>query len=215
MNGLKLISDYRRTPKDICKFLFDDSYEKPERMLVRQYLDKNDRVLEIGAGIGLVSMVCARIVGEENILSYEPNPRSQKLIAENFALNGMKPRLRGKALALKSGTTTFYFNDNIISSSLIDRKFGGGTSVECDAFADVLQSFRPNVIVMDIEGAEVELLCSADLAPVGKIFVETHPHVVGEEKIGEMTSRLRTSGFSLIEATEDCHLYARECGRPS
>ncbi|MES0810415.1 FkbM family methyltransferase [Roseibium sp. SCPC15] len=213
VGGFKLNSDRNFIPKDLVKFLYDDSYEKDERYLVEKYLDKSDRVLEIGAGIGLVSLTCARIVGTKNIVSYEPNPGTQDIIKQNFALNRLIPQLRARAVAPDSGKADFYFADNIISSSLFNRDLGTKQTVECDSLIEVLEELRSNVIVMDVEGAEVDLLGRFELPFVNKIIVEVHPHVVGHEGIEAMAMNLKEQRFILQEEKGKCHVYLRARGK--
>ncbi|MES0879525.1 FkbM family methyltransferase [Roseibium sp. SCP14] len=209
VGGIRLISDRTIVPKDIVKYLYDDSYEQDERILVEKYLKEGDRVLEIGAGIGLVSLTCARIVGVDNLLSYEPNKRTQDIIRQNFALNNLTPQLRNKAIALNAGQIEFFISDNVISSSLIDRNLDQRQLIECDSMADVLAEFLPNVLVMDVEGAEVELLGQSDLSTVDKIVVEVHPHVVGADEVARMVSKLADKGFLLNEEQGQCHMYVK------
>ncbi|WP_300468952.1 FkbM family methyltransferase [Breoghania sp.] len=122
-------------PQDICKALYKECHQHLEHQLATATLSRGNRVLEIGAGIGLISLVCARICGPDAVLSYEANPKMADIIRRNFELNGMIANLRNKAVATQSGEISFYFNDNVVSSSIIDRGFGGATTVACDGFA--------------------------------------------------------------------------------
>lgn len=66
-----------------------------------------------------------------------------------------------------------------------------------DALADVLAELRPDVVVMDVEGAEIELLADVDLAEVRAMVVELHPHIVGEDKIAALMASLEARGFEV------------------
>lgn len=209
IEGLKITTNLGDVTKTIRKALYRETYEAPERRLLKEIVAPGDRVLEVGAGVGLVSLTCARICGAENVLSYEPNPGMRPIIEKNFALNGMTPNLRSKALTTSPGTVDFYFAENIYSSSLYDRGLGEKTPVPCDAISDVFAEFKPNVIVMDIEGAEVDLLPSCDLSAIDKIIVEMHAHVVGAEKVQDLVSYLEGQGFSLKKTLSISYLFAR------
>jgi len=182
-------------PRGIRRAIYKETYELKERKLVHAVLQENDRVLEVGSGIGIVASTCARICGPENITCYEANPQTAEYIKRNFALNGMKPQLRMKAMASYSGVIKFFINDNILSSSLNDRDFGGETELPCDDLVEVLKELKPNVLVMDVEGAEVDLLPLVDLSNIEKIIIELHPWVVGEAKIQDLVNSLLESGF--------------------
>src|ERR1043166_271413 len=90
-------------------------------MLVREFLSKGDRVLEIGGGVGFISLLCARICGPENVLTYEANSGMQSPIKVNQSLNGLPPRVRLKAIPAPEREVPFYTNENFFPSSLPPR----------------------------------------------------------------------------------------------
>lgn len=195
ISGIVLNTDPELVPKGIRKQLLQKEYESPELILVREGITAQDRVLEVGAGIGFVGIACAKICGPENILSYEPNPKMRPVIEANYSLNGMRPNLRSKVVAVTDGELEFYFSESVLSSSLVDRKQGSPTLVEADAISGVVEEFRPTAIVMDAEGAEIDLLSNCDLGRVSTIAVELHPHIVGSQAISELRTYLSERGF--------------------
>ena len=142
-------------------------------------------------------------------LPYEPNPRTRSVVEKNFHLNGLTPQLRSRAVNINGGTAKFYFAENIYSSSLYDRDLGGETEVPCDAMQDVLDEFNPNVIVMDVEGAEVDLLPESDLNSLSKLIVELHPEIVGEDRIQKLLELLAQQGFTLVERLGRSYYFSR------
>ncbi|SDU39925.1 FkbM family methyltransferase [Stappia sp. ES.058] len=209
IDGIKISTSRDDVTETIRQGLYKESYEEPERKLVRVALTPQDRVLEIGAGIGLVSLTCAKICGSDKVLSYEPNPLMGPLIKKNYALNRLKPNLRTKAIAVEPGTSDFHIAENIFSSSMYDRNLGGKTRVECDGIQETMSEFQPTALVLDVEGAEVDLLPVADLSSVDKIIVEVHPHVVGEGRIEDLRSYLRLAGFTRTKVDGISELYTR------
>ncbi|MEM9107707.1 MAG: FkbM family methyltransferase, partial [Pseudomonadota bacterium] len=196
ISGIVLNTDPEIVPKGIRKQLLQKDYETPELKLVRLGITAQDRVLEIGAGIGFVGIACAKICGQDNILSYEPNPKMKPVIEANYSLNGMRPNLRSKVVAVTSGELEFFFSEHVLSSSLVDRKQGTPTRVEADAISAVVDEFRPTAIVMDAEGAEIDLLPECDLTNVSTIAIEMHPHIVGAPAISELRAHLGEHGFA-------------------
>src|SRR5690606_7990249 len=61
--------------------------------------------------------------------------------------------------------------------------------------AEVVNTFKPNVLVLDIEGAEIEVLARCPLNDIERIIVETHPRIVGDEATPRMFDALRSAGF--------------------
>jgi FkbM family methyltransferase len=175
--------------------LYHERYEAKEAALVREVLMPGDRVLEIGAGIGFVTLLCARRCGPKAVLSYEANPENEVLIRRNFELNGLFPQLRSRAISVESDERELFVAKNLLSTSFLDRGESTGTPVQCDAIADVVEQFRPNSIVMDVEGAEIDLLPAAPLDGIDKIILETHPHIVGDVAVTVLDAHLLAHGF--------------------
>lgn len=197
IDGVTVSTDPAAIPRSVRSALFKENYEDHERALVRQFLKPGDRVLEIGTGIGFVSILCARIAGEGQVRSYEANPRLEPIIRGNYALNGLKPDLRMRAITVTGEPISFFRNDNIISSSTRERGgFAEKITVESDALEAVIAEFRPTVIIMDVEGAEVDLLAKSTLADVRDIVVEVHPHITGEDQVAAMRTAVEQRGFS-------------------
>jgi FkbM family methyltransferase len=196
LDGVRVSTAPDTIPRFVRSALFKETYESHERHLARQLLRPGDRVLEIGTGIGVVSLLCAKICGVDNVLSYEANPILETVIRANYGLNGLTPNLRMRAITVEGEPITFFRSDNIVSSSTKDRgRHAEKMTVESDRFDDVLATHRPDVVIMDVEGAEIELLSSASLTGVEHIVVEIHPHITGEDKIIAMLARLKEIGF--------------------
>ena len=183
-------------PRGVKRALWRGDYEGPERACITRLLTPEDRVLEAGAGIGVVTTVCA--ARSAAVLTYEANPALIERIRGNLALNGLTAELRNRAIGVADGSLSFTIGDNFLSSSAHARE-GTATEVGCDALAGVIEAFDPTVIVMDIEGAEIDVLSDAlpsdALDGVRALVVELHPHVVGEAAIRDMLGGLAVRGF--------------------
>lgn len=198
--GLRVCTDPDYVGKGILKALYTGRYEREEFHLVRKYLKPTDRTLEVGAGLGIMSSLCASICGSEAVVSYEANSSLKKAILKNYELNNVSPELRIKALAESEGETVFHFHHNFYSSSLVERENSVAETVQCDAINAVIAEHKATAIVMDVEGAEIDLLPIADLTDIQTLIVETHPHIVGEEKTAKLIGHLEECGFKLHEA---------------
>ncbi len=198
LDGVRLITDQAIIGAEARDLILSKAYEKPERDLVKEAITPDDRVLEFGGCLGLLSLVCARIVGEKNVLCYEPNPVACAIIRRNYDLNAIHPELREKALTVDGGQIEFFQTDNLFSSSIYERNVAGGRiSVPSDSFAAVVADWKPTAIVIDVEGAECELLPSSDLIGVRKIILETHEKIVGKERNDALLAHLANVGFTL------------------
>lgn len=196
LDGLRLICDTAKVHRAVATAIIKGSYEAPERVLVRAALRAGDKVVEVGTGVGVVSLLCNRLAGAGNVLSYEANTALEPVIRENFALNGLEPRLRLRAVTLDGAPITFYRNDNVVSSSIYDRGLKAQTiTVESDPIDRVLADEGADVLVMDVEGAEIDLLGRTNLTGLREIIVELHPHIVGEAATEAMIAGICAQGF--------------------
>jgi hypothetical protein len=66
-------------------------------------------------------------------------------------------------------------------------------SQDVDAF---IRRHAISLLVMDIEGAELELLSRAELPGVERIFCELHDHLYGLDGIQEITTQLARKGWA-------------------
>ena len=65
------------------------NYEVGECAAARKFIRKGDRVLDLGAGIGLVASAVSKIEGVERIVSVEANPELLEVIQETHKINGI------------------------------------------------------------------------------------------------------------------------------
>ncbi len=215
IRGVLVATSKAGTPHSVRNALFKGVYEEHECDIVERIVKRGDRILEIGAGIGLVSLLATRLAGEGQVLSCEANPALEPLIRANYALNGWMPNLRMGAVAAAAGEVSFHQNDNLLSSSRIDRKLAGKEiTVEGNAINDLIAAHEPNIIIMDVEGSETELLAGADLSGVQSIIVEMHPHIVGQGEIDKLLGRLKTDGFAVKDQRHKTFLLQRAPSAP-
>lgn len=198
LDGIWLCTEKGLVPRFVSSLIFKHSYEDAERELVQHILNKNSRVLEIGCGIGMVSILARKIATDGHVRSYEANPAMEDVIRKNYALNGLSPDLIMKAITKTGDTLEFFMDENVLSSSSIDRgKAKATTTIESDCFSSVISEYAPDSIIMDVEGAEIDLLNDIELAGVSNMIVELHPHIVGGDAIDRMLKNLSANGFDV------------------
>jgi FkbM family methyltransferase len=196
LDGVRLICDTDKVHRSVATAIIKGSYEQPERILVRDAIRPGDKVVEIGTGVGAVSLLCNKLAGVGNVTSYEANAALEPIIHENFALNGLEPRLNLLAVTVDGQPITFFRDPKVVSSSVIDRGLETETvTVESLPINQVLAENAAVVLVMDVEGGEIELLGAADLSGLREIVVELHPHIVGEDATQTMIAAIKSCGF--------------------
>lgn len=210
IEGIKLHADPASVSRQVRRGLFKGDYEAAERALLPRAVKPGDRVLEIGAGIGLISMLCNRLAAPGPVASFEANPRMAETIRRNTALNGMTCDLTMKAVTEDGAPLRFFVDDNIISSSMIRRNDKmQEVEVPSEAIGSTIARHQPDVIVMDVEGAEIGLLRKAELSEVKRILVEMHPHIVGKAAVDALSADIEAAGLHLIAISSLNYLFVR------
>lgn len=187
----------------IKKSLLHRGYERAELDMIQARVRPSDVVLEFGAGLGVVTAALARItVGAGRVVAYEANTALIDSANRIAQANGVEIELRNRAIGLEAGPREFFFADNFLSSSNRDRQLAGRSeTITQDAIAVVLAEVKPTVMVCDIEGAECEIFTVPMPASLRAIYIETHPHIVGEPAISQLVKTLLEQGFELLVDT--------------
>lgn len=210
LDGVRLACGRSDLPSSVRNLVFERRYERAEAELVREVVRPGTRVLEIGSGIGFVGLLCTRLSGQGHVRSYEANPRMEAVIRRNHSLNASEPDLVMKAITPDGTAIPFFRTDNVVSSSRFERgKKGERIEVESDAIDHAIENFEPDVIVMDIEGAECDVLPVADLSGISALVLELHPHIVGEDRANLLLSDLASRGFAVTRSRRNNVLLTR------
>lgn len=182
-----------------------------ERQILQKILEPGDKVMELGGGIGMVAIFSSKIVGAENVVSFEANPGLESLIRDNYALNNVSPTLKVAMVGPEPGSRTFHVSTQFSRSSVFDP--GGETTpveVPVLALAEELRNIGPSVLVLDIQGGEVELIEYADFSAVKKILIEFHPSMTGLGPIHRMRGNLRRlHGFAEVARHGNSFVYTK------
>lgn len=202
------------SPTDVRRQLYRGTYELAERLLLVRAVRPGDRVLEFGAGMGVVGLLAARLAGPGGaVLSVEANPRLEPVIRANQALNMSEirpPSVIYAAVTSDGRDIDFHCNEDILSSSLFDRgKASSLTRVPGRKASELVADFGPSVLVMDVEGAEDELVPSIDYSGIRAVVVEVHERLLGNEKVCRLLRHLDAQGFELLEKLHSNYLFQR------
>jgi FkbM family methyltransferase len=147
-------------------------------------------VIDIGANVGLFSLVMARWVGPTGrIFAFEPAPESLEALRKHIQLNAMVDRIEaiGCAVSDTVGETTFYAHTFSGENSLnlsFGRRVPAASAVvvpvnTIDAFC-AAHHIEPSLIKIDIEGYEIHALHGARNTLIQgrpRVVVEMHPTI--------------------------------------
>lgn len=136
------------------------NYEEFETELIKKGVKSGDTVLDIGANIGLYTLIFASLVGESGkVFAFEPDPQNFLLLQKNVEINGYKNViLINKAVANNNGKLKLYLCDENRGDHRIYDSHDGRESIEIesvrldDYFKD--RGGKIDLIKMDIQGSE-------------------------------------------------------------
>jgi FkbM family methyltransferase len=175
-------------------------YEHAEAHALATHLRSGDRVLDLGAGCGYLTIVAARIVGPDAVTAVEPNPALLPVIVDNVAANGLPPVrvLHGAAVAGPGGgQVALSLRAGFWAGSTVrDDRRHGAVDVPALGLAALQQTYRPTVLVADVEGAEEALFDAPLPPPLRLVIVELHPNVYGARGIARVFAGFAASGFA-------------------
>lgn len=167
-------------------------YETKMKGYIQERLKKGDVMFDFGAHVGYYSILGSRLVGKEGkVFSFEPLPRNIAFLKQHLSLNHISNvKLYEGAIAHFEG----FFNldaSSPIGAKLSDR---GTLQVKVYALRKLWESNElpiPQVIKMDIEGAELHLLqdVKSYLSTYNiTLFLSTHGRDVHKQCIALLSS---------------------------
>lgn len=209
-----LIFDYvvRRFRADGCEFeiprhltpvayragFLGNSYEAQERELIRQFIRGDDRVLEVGACLGIVSCVTNKLLRDNTRhVVVEGNPLCIPALHRNREINRCGFLVEHCALSSQADVT-FYLHPQYIVGGTTQRRSNRPVRVPGRTLQELDARYGPfSVLVMDIEGAELDALSpAADLLKNYRaVIIELHEWAIGAEKVERCREILRGAGL--------------------
>lgn len=175
-------------------------------------------VADVGANIGLLTLVMARATGPAGkVLAFEPEAIPRANLEKMKHLNGLAwVDVRDQAVGEKAGRLTFHVSDIIGHSSLYalpEAEEARTIEVEVVRLDDVAPAKRMDVVKIDVEGAELDVLAgmkgligkNPDLAVVAE-FGPEHLKRVGQTP-AQWFKAFADAGFKpylIDEATSAC-----------
>lgn len=201
LNGVLLDLTHPALTPDMRRRIRSGRYEVQESKCVQALIRPGDVVLELGGGIGYISSLAWKTGKARRVIVVEANPETIPAIEATHRLNGVEATiLHGIALpnSRTDSTASFYVRSNFWASSLSPEPWGYQRKVEvqCFDFKLLLQTYKPSLLVCDIEGGETDLLCRTDSLPgVTRIILELHEAVTGKDAIQKLHQHLEKQGF--------------------
>ena len=191
---------------DVFNCLYDGIYERPEIIGLSRAIQPGDRVLELGSGLGIITALAARAAGVEGrVRAYEANTTLLPDTLAFFSANNITTVDLINAVLVPEQNPVprrFHLAGSFAESSLMGadgRNPQGMVEVRAECLGDVLASFRPDVLICDIEGAEAELLAALPPSTLRAAVVEMHPDRLTVRQIQSIHDAMAAQGLYLEE----------------
>ncbi len=183
--------------------------ERPLQDALVRELHEGATVFDIGANVGFVTLVAARLVGPSGrVVAFEPVPENVSAIKENLALNRVGwVELHEAAVGREAGLARMIVSDVSAFSRLETVSVPTGARERIDVRVISVDEFMrspsapvPDLVKIDVEGAELEVIAGmretiAQHRPV--ILCEVHDCNV------EYAELMRSLGYEPVNLDEE------------
>ena len=187
----------------LATYWFDD-YEAPEREFCARFIRSADRVCELGGCLGIVSMtINRRLVSPEQQLVVEANPFLIPFLEKNREQNQGHFRVLHAAVGDGSPLSL-----DVSQGLLTSTQATGGAPARtemvpgCTLESLCSQEGPFDVLVMDVEGAEQQVLRGEAWRSMRLIIVEWHPTLIGQNAFQHGQDDLRSAGFRCVASRQ-------------
>ncbi len=193
-------------------------YERRVLDLLMEAVRPGDVAYDIGANIGLYTILMAKAVGDGGeVIAFEPEQTSYEHLQDNLNLNALNNvRLFRKAVGERNGEARIYFGEvgnlSLLPPDTRNMSYQVVEMVEGDRFREAEILPPPRVIKIDVEGYEYAVLegLRRTLAqPECEVVVcEIHPTLLPPGVQPEaVLALLRSLGFAHIDRCPGWHVF--------
>lgn len=154
------------------------NYGKGEDNTIAQLIKRGDIVFDIGAHVGYITMLASRLVGPGKVVAFEPSPLNLAYLTRHVHINHMtNVEVFTTAVGLHQGQTSFDMTGRGTGRGRMTSNIDNNQpQVQVSALDDLYEQGRlpdPNLIKMDVEGAEGDALRGA-----AKMLARCHPTIL-------------------------------------
>ena len=166
-------------------------------------INANDTVIDIGAHIGLFSLLVSHLCKAEKILSFEPISENFDLLVSNLKLNHIENILPfNMAVSKNSGRLDLFLNNDQSAHSIFSKNLKS-ISVESTSLQKIFDENKISsckMLKLDCEGAEYEIIDSLPseyLDKIQNIVIEYHLADTKPELVKSLILKIENAGFKI------------------
>ena len=137
-------------------------YEHEKQRLISREVQPGSVFWDVGANVGFYSLLAAKFVGSGKVFAFEPVPRNLSYLQEHLALNRVtNVEVLAMAVSDRNGTSSFEIEETGFMGHLADEGRITVPTATLDTLVEEGKVLPPDLVKMDIEGAEVMALRGA------------------------------------------------------
>ena len=166
-------------------------------------INVNETGIDIGAHIGLFSLLVSQRCKTGKILSFEPVRENFNLLVSNLKLNHIENVLPfNMAVSKNSGKLNLFLNDDQSAHSNFS-KSSESISVESTSLQKIFEEnkiYSCKLLKLDCEGAEYEIIDSLPseyLNKIQNIVMEYHSADTKPELVKNLIQKIKNAGFKI------------------
>lgn len=159
LGGLRVLADRGLDLGAVAGNLYTGLADFEEMGFLLHFLRPGDLFVDIGANVGMYTMLASGICGADTIAA-EPSPRALRLLGAHLCLNGLESRVKVHPVALGASPGVLPFREDLGPMSRVvgQRENNSGLEefihVPCVTLDQLLNGRSPIGIKIDVEGYE-------------------------------------------------------------
>jgi FkbM family methyltransferase len=212
--GMTIDLDNKQVPLPTKGTFLSRAHERAEFELIDTKLREDTNVIELGAGIGVLSCYINRILDDASTqIAVEANPELIPTLKRNRCLNDSDFIVHAGAYSPNESEVEFPILKSYKYGSMM-RESGETRSVAASSITSIASQYNIDNfgLVVDIEGTELELISHEIDFIAGSsdwVMVEFHPSLYDRSRLRSAMDELRTAGFSLSAQADEVYLFER------
>lgn len=199
-NGATFLVNYKNFVDRQIAFLGDYETAQHTYFLDQMTLRGCDMFIDVGANIGLYTVLVARRSPTARIVAFEPDPRNYDQLRANLLLNGLTDRVETHKLAVSDRSTVAFKLASARSTgeSKVDEADPAATSMQAARLDDLLPlADRSLFLKIDIEGHEIHALQGmAELLRRNRCFLQVESF---EDRRPQVELFMKETGYALTK----------------
>jgi len=209
LHGLSVPIDRRLMSDKIVRSMMRGRYEAGEASALPRLVRQGERVVEVGAGVGVLTALIARRTPAELVVALEANPRLQDYIVELHRLNGARTVVRQALVTPQptDGTASLFLHEDFWASSpawIKRRSQVGIVQVPAMSLSEIAETWRPTLLIVDVEPFAAwthaegppHALAGADFRPFERVLLELKAKQFPPAAIKRVFDHFSAQGFA-------------------